>query len=261
VTQTVGHDAPDASSQGQEATTSGRERGPAIETANIGRVFGTTPAVADLTLTVQRGGVFGLLGHSGAGKTTTIRLLTGVLRLSSGGASVPGMDPEVDGPAIRAPIGVLTETPALDERLTGRENLIVYAEMFGVPDPDIRRRVDDTLDLFNLRDRGDDRPMISCVMSSTGRIPAKRDSWHGIPSAALAVISDAAYHPSRSDASRGKTGHAQGDGMSTAARPQDVVISTGTLAALRRRPRLAIPPAALDRREIDEPAPDCERDQ
>jgi ABC-2 type transport system ATP-binding protein len=137
--------------------TSNASTPPAIETANIGRTFGKTVAVDNLSLRVETGQVFGLLGHNGAGKTTTIRLLTGVLALTSGGARVLGLDPEIDGSAIRARTGVLTETPALDERLTARENLTLFADMFGVPRPDVRSRVDDLLGLFGLAERGDDR--------------------------------------------------------------------------------------------------------
>ena len=98
---------------------------PVIITENLCRRFGDTLAVKGLTLQVEHGEVFGFLGHNGAGKTTTVRLLNGVLTPSAGMARVLGLDPVRDGSILRRRTGVLTETPALDERLTARENLTV----------------------------------------------------------------------------------------------------------------------------------------
>lgn len=127
-----------------------------IETKNMSRSFDGTRAVDRLSIEVFSGEVFGLLGHNGAGKTTTIRLLTGLLKASAGSVSVLGHDPAVDGPSLRAKTGVLTETPSLDERLTGRENLSIYADLFGVDPDQVQNRVEELLERFELTGRGDD---------------------------------------------------------------------------------------------------------
>jgi ABC-2 type transport system ATP-binding protein len=108
-------------------------------------------------LVIERGEVFGFLGHNGAGKTTTVRLLNGVLTASAGTARVLGLDPTVDGVALRRRTGVLTETPSLDERLTAREQMLIYADFYDVPAGQCRARVEELLQIFDLGDRGDDR--------------------------------------------------------------------------------------------------------
>lgn len=128
-----------------------------IETKGLTRHFGTVTAVDQLDLTITRGEIFGFLGHNGAGKTTTIRLLNGVLAPSTGVARVLGMDPVVDGPQLRRHTGVLTETPSLDDRLTGRENLRIYADLFGVPIAKVASRVDELLGIFELTERAAER--------------------------------------------------------------------------------------------------------
>lgn len=130
---------------------------PAIQISSLSRCFGEKPAVVDLTLEVQPGEIFGFLGHNGAGKTTTVRLLNGVLEPTSGNARVLGLDPQTDGPRLRARTGVLTETPSLDERLTARENLSFYAELYDVPRPDVARRVDFLLTEFELIERAGEK--------------------------------------------------------------------------------------------------------
>jgi ABC-2 type transport system ATP-binding protein len=130
---------------------------PAFVTDGLTRHFGEVVAVNRLTLEVQPGEVFGFLGHNGAGKTTTVRLLNGVLAPTSGTARVLGLAPVEQGPALRRRTGVLTETPSLDERLTGRENLKIFAALYGVPQREIAARVTDLLEVFDLADRGDEK--------------------------------------------------------------------------------------------------------
>jgi ABC-2 type transport system ATP-binding protein len=113
--------------------------------------------VDGLTLEVLQGEVFGFLGHNGAGKTTTVRLLNGVLTPESGAARVLDLSPVRDGPALRRHTGVLTETPSLDERLTGRENLRIYADLYGVSFNRVEDRVEGLLATFELADRADER--------------------------------------------------------------------------------------------------------
>ena len=130
---------------------------PAIQISSLSRCFGEKAAVVDLTLEVQPGEIFGFLGHNGAGKTTTVRLLNGVLEPTSGSVQVLGLNPQRDGPALRARTGVLTETPSLDERLTARENLSFYAELYDVPRRDVPHRVDFLLTEFELIERADEK--------------------------------------------------------------------------------------------------------
>lgn len=130
---------------------------PVISTQQLTRHFGALVAVDDLTMDIEEGEVFGFLGHNGAGKTTTVRLLNGVLFPTSGHVQILGKDPVVDGARIRAHTGVLTETPALDDRLTARATLRYFAQMFGVPRQRLARRVDDLLEQFGLADRADSK--------------------------------------------------------------------------------------------------------
>jgi len=130
---------------------------PIITTSNLTRRFGDVVAVDGLTLEVNAGEVFGFLGHNGAGKTTTVRLLNGVLELDGGSIRVLGMDPLTDGPALRARTGVLTESAAMDARLTGRDNLLIYADLFSVPRARVSSRVDELLAFFGLDEHADAR--------------------------------------------------------------------------------------------------------
>ncbi len=130
---------------------------PVIQISSLSRRFGEKNAVDRLTLAVQAGEIFGFLGHNGAGKTTTVRLLNGVLDPTAGEVRVLGLDPQTDGPAVRARTGVLTETPSLDERLTARDNLSIYADLYNVPRAEVSSRVKSLLSEFELADRADEK--------------------------------------------------------------------------------------------------------
>jgi ABC-2 type transport system ATP-binding protein len=130
---------------------------PVIEVNHLHRNFGDQMAVNGMTFAVETGEVFGLLGPNGAGKTTTVRLLNGILPPSAGSARVFGMDPVSDGARIRQKTGVLTETPALYERLSARENLAFFATLQNLPQPDLDRRVDEMLAFFELSSRANDK--------------------------------------------------------------------------------------------------------
>ena len=133
---------------------------PIIQISSLSRRFGEKNAVDHLTLDVQAGEIFGFLGHNGAGKTTTVRMLNGVLEPTSGQACVLGLDPQTEGPAVRAQTGVLTETPSLDERLTARDNLSIYADLYSVPRADAPGRVNSLLTEFELADRADEQTFL-----------------------------------------------------------------------------------------------------
>jgi ABC-2 type transport system ATP-binding protein len=124
--------------------------------SNLSRRFGDRIALEDVSFTLERGEIFALLGPNGAGKTTTLRILAGLIAPSSGTVAIDGqpMGPE-SAPQLRSRIGFLTEAPGLWDRLTVRDNLLVYARMYGLPSP--RRAVDEALARFEIGDRGDDR--------------------------------------------------------------------------------------------------------
>jgi ABC-2 type transport system ATP-binding protein len=130
---------------------------PVIIANGLSCSFGDLIAVDDLSLEIQAGEVFGFLGHNGAGKTTTVRLLNGILAPTGGAVRVLGLEPLSDGPSLRRRTGVLTETPSLDERLTGRENLEIYAQIYGVPRITIAARAGELLERAELGDRADER--------------------------------------------------------------------------------------------------------
>lgn len=129
----------------------------AIRSERLARAFGATRAVDGLSFEVAAGETFGLLGHNGAGKTTTIRLLNGVLRSDAGGAEVLGLNPAVDGVAVRARTGVLTETPSVDERLSATENLAFTGRLYGVTGRRLDDQVAALLVAFGLADRAIER--------------------------------------------------------------------------------------------------------
>ena len=129
----------------------------AIQTEKLSRRFGTRPAVQDVTLTVEPGEVFGVLGPNGAGKTTMVRLLNGVLSPSAGTCRVLGFDPVTQGSEVRRRTGVLTESPALYERMTARENLHFFGTMYGVPQEKLSIQADAMLVAFDLSERADDK--------------------------------------------------------------------------------------------------------
>jgi ABC-2 type transport system ATP-binding protein len=127
----------------------------AIDLHHVRLAFGTVRAVDDVSLQVRDGEILGLLGHNGAGKTTLMRIINGLLRPDGGTVSVLGRDPFVEGSAVRATTGVLTEYPALDEYLSPAENLAVYAGICGVRRRDAARTIDALLDRLGLADKRD----------------------------------------------------------------------------------------------------------
>ncbi len=130
---------------------------PIIEVNDLQRTFGEQKAVDGMTFSVDAGEVFGLLGPNGAGKTTTVRLLNGILHPSAGTTRVFGFDPTTHGESIRHQTGVLTETPALYERLSARDNLEFFGTLQEIPEKALNRRVDEMLEFFELSARANDK--------------------------------------------------------------------------------------------------------
>jgi ABC-2 type transport system ATP-binding protein len=130
---------------------------PIVVTNKLQRTFGGHKAVDEMTFHVKQGEVFGLLGPNGAGKTTTVRLLNGILPPSAGTARVFGFDPVADGGSIRRKTGVLTETPALYERLSARDNLEFFATLQEIPENELTDHVNEMLLFFDLSHRAEDK--------------------------------------------------------------------------------------------------------
>ena len=128
-----------------------------IEARRLTKRFGDRVAVDGIDVTVGRGEAFGFLGPNGAGKTSTMRMIGCVSPVTSGSLRVLDMDPAVDGPRIRARIGVVPQADTLDTELTVRDNLVIYARYFDIPRRVARRRIDELLDFVQLGDRGGDR--------------------------------------------------------------------------------------------------------
>jgi ABC-2 type transport system ATP-binding protein len=129
-----------------------------IETRNLTRQFNNLTAVDNLTLTIDKGEVFGFLGPNGAGKTTTIRMLACLIAPTKGEATVAGYDIKKDPLKVRKSVGILTENPSLYERLTAYENMDFFAQAYGVTDPSERsKRIQELLELFNLWERRNDK--------------------------------------------------------------------------------------------------------
>ena len=129
-----------------------------VETHGIAKSFGTVEALTGVDLTIDEGTVYGLLGPNGAGKTTMVRILTTLLLPTAGRATVAGLD-VVDQPAaLRTQIGLAGQYAAVDEILTGRENLEMVGQLYGLSTRDARTRAKDVLEQFDLVDAGD-RPV------------------------------------------------------------------------------------------------------
>jgi ABC-2 type transport system ATP-binding protein len=112
-------------------------------------------ALDGLDLTVAEGTVLGLLGPNGAGKTTTVRILATLLRPDAGRATVAGFDVVEQAQELRSVIGLSGQYAAVDENLTGRENLRMFGRLYQLPGADARRRADELLEQFDLTDAAD----------------------------------------------------------------------------------------------------------
>jgi len=127
-----------------------------LRAADLGRQFGTLWAVRHMDLEVRRGEVLGLLGPNGAGKTTTVRLLTALIEPSEGSASVDGLDVTEHPEAVRARVGILTETPGLYDKLSAAANLDFFGRLHRLDAATRATRIERYLRLFSLWDRRDD---------------------------------------------------------------------------------------------------------
>lgn len=113
----------------------------------------TVEAVRGIDVTVRKGEAFGFLGPNGAGKSSTMRMVAAVSPVSGGTLRILGMDPAVDGPKIRARIGVCPQEDTLDTELNVRDNLYIYGRYFGLPRAEVRQRVDELLAFVQLTEK------------------------------------------------------------------------------------------------------------
>ncbi|WP_328371376.1 ABC transporter ATP-binding protein [Micromonospora zamorensis] len=134
--------------------TSGR---PLIQARGLVKRFGGFTAVDGIDVEVRSGEAFGFLGPNGAGKSSTMRMVGCTSPPSGGELRILGLDPVVDGPAIRARLGVCPQLDNLDPELTVRENLTVYARYFGISRRAARERADELLDFVQLTERADSK--------------------------------------------------------------------------------------------------------
>ena len=156
----------------QQHASEGRERCAASEDAivveHLRRIYQSgrlpfrprrrTVAVEDVSFTVPRGTIFGLLGPNGAGKTTTIKMLSTLLVPTGGRATVGGYDVVRDEVQVRRQLGVvLGGDRGLYAKLSARENLRYFGALYGLTAGATARRIEEVLDLVNLRDRADER--------------------------------------------------------------------------------------------------------
>ena len=124
----------------------------AILADNLRKTYGDVVAVDHVSLSVPRGSVLGLLGANGAGKTTMVRMLTTVLQPDSGRGIVNGFDVQHEPQAVRRSIGLAGQSAAVDENLTGRENLVLVGRLNHMAKAVARTRADQLLEQFHLTD-------------------------------------------------------------------------------------------------------------
>jgi len=123
---------------------------PSILAQHLVRRFGNFTAVDDISFRVEKGDIFGFLGPNGSGKTTVIKMLTGLLPLSGGHAEVEGFDVSKDSEAVRENIGYMSQNFSLYTDLTVSETLIFYGRIYGLSNDRLRKRMDEIIQLNGL---------------------------------------------------------------------------------------------------------------
>src|SRR5882724_9843137 len=123
---------------------------PAISARGLVRNFGNFTAVKDVSFTVARGEIFGFLGPNGSGKTTVIKMLTGLLPLSGGEASVEGLNVRTDAERVRERIGYMSQNFSLYPDLSVKENLTFYGRVYGLSPDRLKKRMDEVIQMNGL---------------------------------------------------------------------------------------------------------------
>jgi ABC-2 type transport system ATP-binding protein len=128
---------------------------PAIAVKNLQKTFGSVEAVKDVSFEVESGQVLGLLGPNGAGKTTIINMITTLLEIDGGEATVGGFDVRTQPDVVRQLTGLAGQSAAVDEKLTARENLELFGRLYKIPRTERRRRIDELISRFDLGEFAD----------------------------------------------------------------------------------------------------------
>src|SRR5258708_10578672 len=126
-----------------------------IEVQNLTKSYGKTEVLKGIDLKVERGSMLALLGPNGAGKTTTIRILSTLLRFDSGTVLVEGHDVTTEADEVRRVIGLTGQSAAVDELLTGRENLVMVGQLYRLTKLSARARAAELLEQFDLVEAAD----------------------------------------------------------------------------------------------------------
>jgi ABC-2 type transport system ATP-binding protein len=126
----------------------------AIEVRGLEKSYGDVRTLCGIDLEVEQGTILGLLGPNGAGKTTAVRILTTLLPPDGGSARVVGLDVVADAAELRARIGLAGQYAAVDENLSGRENLVMVGRLYHLGRAESRKRADELLERFDLADAG-----------------------------------------------------------------------------------------------------------
>ena len=125
----------------------------AVRVADVSYAYGPRQALVDVSLEIQAGEIFAVLGPNGGGKTTLFRLLSTLIPLQSGSASIFGHDLLREQQEVRRLMGVVFQAPSLDRKLTVKENIRLQAVLYGMRGAELSRRLDGLLEQFGLRDR------------------------------------------------------------------------------------------------------------
>ena len=132
--------------------------GPAIAAEGLTRRFGDFVAVDHVDFSIQPGEIFGFLGSNGCGKTTTMKMLTGLLEISEGRAELLGRPVEAGDLATRLRVGYMSQGFSLYEELTVRDNLDLHARLYRIPGAEVKARIDEVLKHFGLLEVTDEKP-------------------------------------------------------------------------------------------------------
>jgi len=141
------------SSQQTEAGAQAATASPAVHTEKLTKVFGSLTAVDAVTFDISRGEVFGVLGPNGSGKTTTIRMLCGLLAPTSGSPTVAGFDVRTQSEDIRRNIGYMSQKFGMYDDMTVEENLDFYSSLYGLTGQEKRKRMDELLNELSLTEQ------------------------------------------------------------------------------------------------------------
>jgi ABC-2 type transport system ATP-binding protein len=174
-----------ASPQRSQAGRVAPRQEPLIVVEGVGKTFDSVVALTGVDLVVERGTVLGLLGRNGAGKSTLVRILSTLLRPDAGRASIAGVDVGRDAQRVRSLIGLAGQAAAVDQTLTGRENLELVGRLYGLGRRDARARAHEVLERLSLTAAADRR-----VFTYSGGMRRRLDLGASLVGKPLVLIMD-----------------------------------------------------------------------